>query len=113
MSEITPPDVKIRWIIEDLKPYRPEKIILFGSLAKGDSDQYSDIDIVVIKRTNKKFFERIEEVDNYLREEFQGKIDIFVYTPEEFTQMKEEENPFIANVLENGKVIYEKTKAYS
>jgi hypothetical protein len=37
------------------------------------------------------------------------RVDIFVYTPEEFESMIEEENPFIQGALKDGKTIYEKT----
>jgi len=45
--------------IEYIKKYRPEKIILFGSYAREESDEYSDLDFVVIKETDKRFLESI------------------------------------------------------
>jgi len=38
------------YILNRLKKYKPEKIILFGSHARGSSDPYSDIDLVIIKK---------------------------------------------------------------
>ena len=43
-------------IIEDLKKYEPEKIILFGSFARGEIDEYSDIDLVIIKNEKKTLY---------------------------------------------------------
>lgn len=40
----------------------PERIILFGSLARGKAQPGSDIDLVVIKRIRKRFFDRLREV---------------------------------------------------
>ena len=37
-----------------------------------------------------------------------GQVDVLVYTPEEFQRMIEWENPFIENVLKEGKIVYEK-----
>jgi Predicted nucleotidyltransferases len=37
-------------VLERLKAYKPEKNILFGSYARGEADEYSDLDFVVIKR---------------------------------------------------------------
>ena len=37
-------------IINQLKPYQPEKIILFGSYAHGQPSKDSDVDLVVIKK---------------------------------------------------------------
>lgn len=95
-------------IVEGLKDYEPEKIILFGSLAREDFDEYSDLDIVIIKQTDKRFLERLREVVGFLPPH-RGGIDIFVYTPEEFVRMKEEENPFIEQVLKDSKILYEKS----
>jgi predicted nucleotidyltransferase len=98
---------KLKKAIECLKRYDPEKIILFGSYARNDFDSESDIDFVVIKNTEKRFIERLLEVAELLGNEL-GKIDVFVYTPEEFERMIEWGNPFIERVLKEGKVVYEK-----
>jgi len=100
---------RIKWLVEDLKVYKPEKIILFGSAATGDMDEYSDLDVVVIKKTSQRFIKRLVKVAKLLRDELHP-ADVFVYTPEEFKQMQEEENPFIEQVLKTGKVIYEAPK---
>jgi len=36
--------------------YNPLKVILFGSLANGEIHDYSDIDLIVIKESDKSFF---------------------------------------------------------
>ncbi|MDZ7262577.1 MAG: nucleotidyltransferase domain-containing protein [candidate division KSB1 bacterium] len=46
---------KLDRVIECLKRYEPEKIILFGSYARGEVDESSDVDFVVIKKTDKRF----------------------------------------------------------
>ncbi len=98
---------QVEQIVQDLVPYDPEKIILFGSTARGDTDAYSDIDLIVIKGTDKRFVQRLVEAGSYLS--LPARVDIFVYTPEEFESMIEEENPFIQGALKDGKTIYEKT----
>jgi predicted nucleotidyltransferase len=40
---------KIERVVSDLMAYGPEKIILFGSAARGDDDDYSDIDLMFEK----------------------------------------------------------------
>jgi predicted nucleotidyltransferase len=46
---------RLEVIIEELKAYNPEKIILFGSSARGEEDEHSDIDLVIIKKTRDRF----------------------------------------------------------
>ena len=89
----------IQTILRDYGPV--EKIILFGSQARADADEMSDIDLIIVKETDKPFVRRMVEAPF-----FSVPSDIFVYTPEEFRQMQENENPFIASALENGKVLY-------
>ncbi len=97
---------KVELVVRRLKNYKPEKIILFGSHARGSSDAYSDIDLVVIKKTKKPFLDRIKEVIKIIKPNFS--IDILVYTPEEFSEMLLNGNPFIESVVREGKVLYEK-----
>lgn len=45
-----------------LREYGPvERIILFGSEARGDADEASDIDLIIVKRTKKPFVQRLVE----------------------------------------------------
>ena len=44
--------------VDALMGYRPEKIIIFGSMARGEADEYSDIDLIVVKETGQRFIQR-------------------------------------------------------
>ncbi len=98
---------KIQWLLEDLKGYQPEKVILFGSAARGEMDSFSDLDVVIIKRTEAPFVQRGVEAAKLFRPGL-GPVDLFVYTPEEFSRMVEEEAPFFERILSEGKILYEK-----
>ncbi|MEM2902716.1 MAG: nucleotidyltransferase domain-containing protein [Candidatus Bathyarchaeia archaeon] len=93
-------------VVECLKRYKPEKIIVFGSYARAEVDEYSDLDFVVIKKTNKRFMERLIEVAKLIDNDL-GKVDVFVYTPREFQEMVEGGNPFIEEVSKDGRIVYE------
>ena len=98
---------KLRIILERLKKYRPEKVILFGSQAQGEADEHSDIDLIIIKDSDKKFIDRLIEVSEILGPDL-DKVDAFVYNPEEWRRMIESGNPFALEAIEKGKVVYEK-----
>lgn len=98
---------RLNAIIKKLKQYKPEKIILFGSSVRGEADEYSDLDIFIVKNTKLRFVRRLVEVGKLLGSKF-GKIDVFVYTPKEFNEMRLNRNFFIEQILNEGKVIYEK-----
>ena len=78
-----------------------EKIILFGSQARGEADEMSDLDLIVIQKTEKGFVDRLASVPL-----LPVHADVFVYTPAEFELMREHENPFIMSALEHAKIIY-------
>lgn len=77
------------------------QIILFGSLANGTARSGSDIDIIIIQETEKKFLQRLEQF--YL--DSQTAMDILVYTPDEFREMKERN--FLKQALKDSVIIYE------
>ena len=108
MRDVSPPslDQRLRWLVEDLRKYQPQKIILFGSAARGDHDASSDLDVVMIKQTTTAFVQRSLDAVAYVRPEVVP-VDILVYTPEEFRRMAEDENPFLERVMAEGRVLYE------
>ena len=103
---ITPQEID--QVVKELVSYGPEKIILFGSAARGDMDEYSDLDVLVVKRTEVRFLERLVEAASYIT--LRRHVDVFVYTPEEFRDMVEDGNPFIESALRGGRIVYEKAR---
>ncbi len=82
----------------------PERIILFGSLAAGNVDRWSDLDLVVIAETDLPFYERIKSVLCRVRPRVG--MDVLVYTPSEWAEMVRD-RPFIREeILHKGKVVY-------
>ncbi len=96
---------KIRQLVNSLLPYQPERLYLFGSWVRGEEDELSDLDLVVIKETTSPFFERLRQVSGFLPPDIGG-IDILVYTPEEFTKMLQEGNAFAEMITEEASLIY-------
>lgn len=82
------------------------KAILFGSYARGDADQYSDIDPILIADSERPFVTRFEDFWPLLKRTPRP-TDLFIYTPGEFEEMKRQANPLITRALEEGVVIYE------
>ncbi len=91
--------------MRSLLALEPERIILFGSRARGEADEYSDYDLVLIKRTDRPFLERLQEIVPYLLG-WEGAVEVLVYTPEEFERMRETGLGWI--VQREGVVLYER-----
>lgn len=97
-------DLKKR-IIDTFIPFNPEKIILFGSMAREDWDELSDIDLIVVYHTDKPFMDRLKEL--YLSWDISRAVDILAYTPAEFDRMMNE-SFFVQDAVKEGEVIYER-----
>lgn len=96
-------------IVQSLNPYRPEKILLFGSYARGKSIKDSDIDLLIIKKTRKPHFKRIPEARMHLYK-IDRAFDILVLTPEEVEKRLKLKDFFIEEIFQKGKLLYEAKK---
>jgi uncharacterized protein len=92
-------------LLQALEPYQPQRIILFGSVARGEADAESDLDVLVIKDTPEPFVHRLERMAELCPPRIHA--DILVYTPAELREMMDDGNPFIIQALQEGKVVYE------
>lgn len=82
------------------------KAIVFGSYARGEADEYSDLDLIVIAETDLPFFKRHERFSG-IYDIWRKGLDLLIYTPAELEQMQTEGRPFIQRALQEGVVIYE------
>lgn len=88
--------------------YQPEKIILFGSAAHSDMNASSDIDLLIIKPSQKKRYYRAQDVFTILKDTKRTlPLDAIVLTPEEFEQGRQAKRYFIRQIVKEGKVLYE------
>ena len=81
------------------------KAIVFGSVARGDADAGSDLDLIIVADTARPFFERHKDFAGLY--DVWPRLDLLVYTPEEFAQMVAEERPLIIEALKEGVVLHE------
>ena len=88
-----------------IRNYTPQKIVLFGSYARGEAHEGSDIDLMVIKETSKRFIDRIADVIQLNKTLLT--LEPMVYSPLEFETMKKEKRDFIMTIEEEGIEIYD------
>ncbi len=94
------PEEKINEVVERIvSNVNPEKVILFGSYAKGDFDDNSDLDILVVKDMDIPRYKRSRKIRKYLRG-VKVPIDLLVYSQKEIDEWKDNEHAFISKALE-------------
>ncbi len=86
--------------------FHPEKIILFGSYAVGTPTEDSDLDLLIIWKTDLIRKERRPLFTKLLRD-LKIPMDILVYTPEEVNFWNDTPVAFVTQILKEGKVLYE------
>ena len=91
---------------EVVKRLNPAKVILFGSFARGYINEGSDVDLIVIADWKENFLDRIKLLLDI--NSFNLPLEPVGYTSKEFENAIEDKSPFILNLLEEGKIIYER-----
>ncbi len=105
-------DKKIKKLILEIvdkikKEYQPEKIILFGSYAYGTPTEDSDIDLFIVKDTDKRRVDRFVEVRTLIYKPGRHiSIEPHVYTPKEVEERLAMGDDFIEDVMTKGEVLY-------
>jgi predicted nucleotidyltransferase len=82
-----------------------QKAILFGSIGRDTQTRKSDIDLMIIMKTNKRFFNRFDDFNEILSLVRDRSVDMLIYTPEELDKISH--RPFIKKILKEGITIYE------
>ena len=86
--------------------FTPEKIILFGSYAYGAPSVDSDVDLLVIQITNLQRVERSVAISELILPR-PFPVDILVKTPNEIQDALNKNDPFIKEIINRGRVLYE------
>lgn len=88
---------------------KPHKIIVFGSYIYGAPSPDSDLDLLVMMETKARPVDRYLRVSSLLRPR-PFPLDILVKTPEEIEQAFAQGDPFIVEILTQGRVLYERAE---
>ncbi len=95
----------VRRVVEQT---HPEKIVLFGSRARGDHRPDSDIDLLVIQKSKVARYRRSAPIYQALAGlPTDVDVEAIVYTPEEVADWSEVRQAFVTTALREGKTLYE------
>ena len=106
MSQKTITDHSLQEIIDRIVEVAdPERIILFGSAARGDMDGNSDVDLLVVKGGKYDYYSLLWDIYRKLRGVDQA-VDVILATPEQVEKYKNTHCLIIKPALKDGKEVY-------
>ena len=97
---------EIDYIVNQIvRKYRPLKIILFGSAARGEFDRLDDLDFLIIKDdVPSRGLERMRQLDELIDRNMAA--DMLIYRQQEIDERLDLGDPFIIMLLKEGQVLF-------
>jgi uncharacterized protein len=103
-APVLPPLVE-RTLARLIRAFAPERVMLFGSHAKGMATDRSDVDLLVIAQVegNPALNQRKAK---QLASDCFPRVDVIIATPEEVADAARARSPFLASILDSGITLY-------
>jgi predicted nucleotidyltransferase len=97
---------EIQHILDQIiNKYKPLKVVLFGSAARGDFKKVNDLDFLIIKEDVPLYgLDRMRELDELIERNIAA--DMLIYRPDEFEEHIKLGDPFIKTIVQEGRTLY-------
>jgi predicted nucleotidyltransferase len=105
MQTVQPPAFVRRTLDRLIRAFAPQRIVLFGSYAKGTSRPESDVDLLVVADLEGDFMVHLRRARQLVADSFPP-VDIVLCTPEDIAEVNTARSPFLRSVLESGITLY-------
>jgi predicted nucleotidyltransferase len=100
------PQKAIDQVVEQIvEKFKPQKIILFGSYARGNPRPESDVDMLVVMDTKLREVQQAIKICQEI--DYRFGLDLIVHTPKKLSKRTKMGDWFLRDVLQEGKVLYE------
>jgi len=86
--------------------FKPERVILFGSYARGKPTEDSDVDLLVVANYRGDWVDRAVEMRLRIPRKFP--LDLIVRRPSEIRRRLAMNDSFVSTMIHEGKVLYER-----
>ena len=91
--------------------FDPEQVILFGSFARGEAGEHSDVDLLVVLRTGTGRQQPGNPIRRAIAEQFLLPVDVIVRSSEAVAEQSNNPYSLVYRALEEGVVLYERRAA--
>jgi len=96
-----------KWCERVAREFRPDKIVVFGSYARGTPTEDSDVDVLVVMplARGQRDVRQAAAIRERVRASFP--MDVIVRSPQQIARRLAQGDGFIADVLRHGRLMYE------
>ena len=109
MATTQPPDFLRTAIARLARAFAPERVVLFGSYAKGNAHPGSDVDLLVIADLTGDPVQHLRRARQLVADCFPV-VDVVLCTPEDAANAATARSPFLQSVLERGVTVWSSTR---
>ena len=107
MKTVTEDSIK-DFVNDVINRFNPERVILFGSHASGNATPDSDVDILVVMDFKSRPHQQAFEIRRTIKRSFP--LDLLVRRPADIDRRLRLGDFFIKEIMQEGKVLYERTR---
>jgi predicted nucleotidyltransferase len=97
-----------RFVAELADKFRPQKVVLFGSVAKGTASKDSDVDLLVVMPHQGSAAHQAARIRNTVSAPFA--LDLIVRSPRIIQHRLKLGDSFLSEILHQGEVLYESSR---
>ena len=91
--------------------FEPEQIIMFGSCARGDTDENSDLDLLIVLRPGVEPPRRGNPIHAAIADHFLLPVDVLIRPADVVAKYRQDPNSMISRMLEDSEVLYDRHAA--
>jgi len=110
MPDTSLPSSLQRVVARYVRAFAPERILLFGSYAKGTNEARSDLDLLIVADLPDHMSMHLRRAHQLAADSYPP-VDVVFATPEEIENATVARSPFLLSILGTGLTVYEKTRA--
>jgi len=91
--------------------FKPEQIILFGSVARGEESEHSDLDLMVVLRHNDEQGRDGYAIRLAIAQNFVLPVDVLIRSADVLARYRQDPNSMLSRMLEDSEVLYDRPAA--
>ena len=91
--------------------FEPEQVILFGSCARGETDENSDLDLLVVLPRGADIPSRGNPIHAAIADNFVLPVDVLIRSADVIAKYRQDPNSMISRMLEDSEVLYDRRTA--